>query len=367
MHEIDGEYDGMFSVRKVPWHKSLTGDKSTVTDDYPQTFAEARVLSRLDWDPAEQAAMFEIMARPEWFKQAALILLSTGMTAPEQLNALWQLHRDALAEDPDFRRIYHPKSNFSLAYKGPGYSIIPNSTFGEIMEALLEVDKDMIRLETGGCLAGGRKVWMLARLDDPIVIQGDRTYTLPFIALMQRHDGTGSLMARALSTRIVCGNTFDYAEAEGRRTGAYQSIVHRANWPSKVEVAKNAIRFGRKQAAAYAELMNRYVKEPMTVAQEGQFIERFLPFPEEGTKQDTERKRNNVRLSRKELQTILDSPTVDGAGVRGTVYGTLMGAVEYADYSIERRDSDTLIDRNVLSSSGVKASAVKILQDVIAS
>jgi phage/plasmid-like protein (TIGR03299 family) len=366
MHELDGEYDGMFSVRKVPWHKSLTGDKSTVTDDYPQTFQEARVLSHLDWDPAEQAAMFEIMARPEFFKQAAAIMLDTSLTTVQQLNGLWALHQSAYREDPDFRRIFHPGTNYSLAYKGEGFSVIPNSTFGELMEALMEVDKDLIKLETGGCLAGGRKVWMLASLDNPIVIKGDRTYTLPFMALTQKHDGTGSLTARATAVRIVCGNTFDASEAEGKRTGAYYNIVHRANWPSKIEVAKNAVRFGRKQMAEYAELMERYVKMPVTAEQESQFIDRFLPFPEQGTKSDTERKRNNVRMSRKQLVTILNSPTVEGAGVRGTAYGLLQGAGEYADYGIERRNQDTLIDRNVLSMSSVKVGAAKILQEVCA-
>ena len=44
MHDVEK----MFSVRSVPWHKPVTGDLTTVTEDYPQTFAEARKLAGLD-------------------------------------------------------------------------------------------------------------------------------------------------------------------------------------------------------------------------------------------------------------------------------------------------------------------------------
>ena len=38
--------ESMFSVRQMPWHRE--GD---ILDDYPGTWAEARVLAGLDWDP----------------------------------------------------------------------------------------------------------------------------------------------------------------------------------------------------------------------------------------------------------------------------------------------------------------------------
>ena len=38
--------ESMFSVRQMPWHR-----EGEVLDDYPGTWAEARVLAGLDWDP----------------------------------------------------------------------------------------------------------------------------------------------------------------------------------------------------------------------------------------------------------------------------------------------------------------------------
>ena len=38
--------ESMFSVRQMPWHQ-----EGIVLGDYPGTWAEARVLAGLDWDP----------------------------------------------------------------------------------------------------------------------------------------------------------------------------------------------------------------------------------------------------------------------------------------------------------------------------
>jgi hypothetical protein len=38
--------ESMFSVRQMPWHQ-----EGIILGDYPGTWAEARVLAGLDWDP----------------------------------------------------------------------------------------------------------------------------------------------------------------------------------------------------------------------------------------------------------------------------------------------------------------------------
>ena len=38
--------ESMFSVRQMPWHQ-----EGLVLGDYPGTWAEARVLAGLDWEP----------------------------------------------------------------------------------------------------------------------------------------------------------------------------------------------------------------------------------------------------------------------------------------------------------------------------
>jgi hypothetical protein len=39
--------ESMFSVRQMPWHR-----EGTILADYPGSWAYARVLAGLDWDPS---------------------------------------------------------------------------------------------------------------------------------------------------------------------------------------------------------------------------------------------------------------------------------------------------------------------------
>ena len=38
--------ESMFSVRQMPWHR-----EGTILDEYPGSWADARTLAGLDWDP----------------------------------------------------------------------------------------------------------------------------------------------------------------------------------------------------------------------------------------------------------------------------------------------------------------------------
>ena len=43
---MSANVESMFSVRQMPWHR-----EGTVLQDYPGSWAQARALAGLDWDP----------------------------------------------------------------------------------------------------------------------------------------------------------------------------------------------------------------------------------------------------------------------------------------------------------------------------
>ena len=106
------------------------------------------------------------------------------------------------------------------------YTVIDHGEMGEIVEAVLA--QPNVKWETAGVLDGGRSVWCLALLDEPITLPGDASPTLPYLAITNRHDGTAACALRATAVRIVCANTFRAAELEGERTGATFSFIHKA-------------------------------------------------------------------------------------------------------------------------------------------
>ena len=82
-------------------------------------------------------------------------------------------------------------------------------------------------------------------------MRGDQSPTLPYLAITNRHDGTGACALRATAVRIVCANTFRAAELEGERTGTTFSFVHKSGWRNHflTKSRRYSVTFGQLRAA----------------------------------------------------------------------------------------------------------------------
>jgi phage/plasmid-like protein (TIGR03299 family) len=324
--------DKMFSVREMPWHR-----EGQVLDDYPQTWEQARVLAGLDWE-AESQPVFALVSADE-----------QGQPIYEPVDG--------------FHRITRSDTGATLAIRQTSYEIIPNSAFGEIFEAVLETDRDHLRAETGGVLEGGRKVWMLVSLDEPVTIPGDSSATYPFMAITSRHDALGSTQLRATAVRIVCANTFSAAEAEGDRTGLTFKFVHRGSWRDNIDEARAAVTASRREFKAYTDMMADLAALGITSIQREQFVTAFIPAPPAGTA--SKQVLANVADAQAKLREILAGPTVDGAGIGGSVYGLVQGAGEYLDHVRMARTWETKLGRTLLKPEPLKAKARTIALDIV--
>jgi len=322
--------DQMFSVREVPWHR-----EGHVLDDYPQTWEEARILAGLDWEPVSEPVFALVGIDPE-----------TGNPIYEPMG--------------DYQRITRSDTHATLSVMSDSYQIINHSAFGDIFEAVLK--QTNIKAETGGCLDGGRKVWMLVKLDEPILLPGDTSVTMPYLGLTSRHDGKGGTTLRATAIRIVCQNTFNAAEMEGERTGSVFTFVHRGKWQERVADARAAVMGARDDLARYVEIAHNLLDVKITKLQAGIFVTEFIPAPPKGLA--TERVMANVEQARTKLREILASPTVEGAGIAGTAYGLVQAAGEYLDHVRTARTWETRLNRTLIRPEPLKHSAVKLALEV---
>src|SRR5690242_3501553 len=268
--------ESMFSVRQMPWH--LEGE---ILDDYPGTWAEARVLAGLDWDPVP-----------------ANVYAATGI-GPDGTP-----HYEPIE---GWKSISRSDTRAVLSLNKDTYTVIDHGEMGEIVEAVLA--QPNVQWETAGVLDGGRSVWCLALLDEPITFPGDTGPTLPYLAITNRHDGTAACALRATAVRIVCANTFRAAELEGERTGTTFSFVHKSGWRNRIEEARTAVTGARAEMARYAELANELLAIPVSPAQRELFITEFIPKPPEGL--ITDRVARNVDEARAALRMIFESKTTE--------------------------------------------------------
>jgi phage/plasmid-like protein (TIGR03299 family) len=174
--------ESMFSVREMPWHR-----EGTLLADYPGDWDEARKLAGLDWDP-----------------------VTTGVYAVNGVNPDGTLHYEPIN---GWKCIMRSDTEAVLSINKDSYTVIDHGEMGEIVEAVLA--QPNVKWETAGVLDGGRAVWCLALLDEPVELPGDTGPTMPYLTITNRHDGTTACALRATAVRIVCANTFRAAELEG--------------------------------------------------------------------------------------------------------------------------------------------------------
>jgi phage/plasmid-like protein (TIGR03299 family) len=235
----------MFSVRQMPWHQ-----EGIVLGDYPGTWAEARVLAGLDWDPVTTHVYAPTGTNPD------------GTVAYEPIDGWKSISRS------DTRAV--------LSINKDSYTVIGHAEMGEIVEA---VAQPHVKWETAGVLDGGRAVWCLALLDEPVTLPGDDSLTLPYLAITNRHDGTAACALRATAVRIVCANTFRAAELEGQRTGATFSFIHTSSWRTRLDEARQAVTGARTEMRRYTELAHQLLGIQVTPRQRELFVTEFIPMP----------------------------------------------------------------------------------------
>jgi phage/plasmid-like protein (TIGR03299 family) len=321
--------ESMFSVRQMPWHR-----EGAILADYPDTWAEARTLAGLDWDP-----------------------VSAPVYAPVGINPDGTAHYEPIE---GWKTITRSDTGAVLAISKDSYTVIDHGEMGEIIEAVLA--QPNVRWETAGVLDGGKAVWCLALLDEPIELPGDESPVLPYLAITNRHDGTAACALRATAVRIVCANTFRAAELEGERTGTTFSFVHKSGWRNRIEEARTAVTGARAEMARYAELAAELLAIPVSPAQRELFITEFIPKPPEGL--ITDRVARNVDEARAALRMIFESKTTEQ--VAHTAYGLVQAAGEYLDHVRGARSWETRLNRTLIRPEPLKHRALALARDIIA-
>ncbi len=320
--------ESMFSVRQLPWHR-----EGQVLAEYPGSWAEARKLAGLDWNPIEEA-VYELAS-----------VTDDGQPIYQPIDG--------------WKRLARSDNGHTLWLSRDSYAVIDHDAMGQIIEAIL--DQPGVKWETAGSLDQGRAVWCLAYLDEPIELPGDNTVTLPYMAMTNRHGLPGGCTVRATAVRIVCANTFRAAELEGERTGATFTFIHKSNWRDRIDEARQAVTGVRREMQQYRELAEQLLGIRVDARQRELFITQFIPAPPDGLV--TDRVVHNIEEARQALRAILASPTT--AGVADTAYGLVQAAGEYLDHVRRSRSWETKLGRTLIRPEPLKAKALHLVRDVV--
>ncbi len=352
---MSANVESMFSVREVPWHR-----EGLVLGEYPGSWAQARTLAGLDWEPTEAPVFQQTDDLIEQVPTYELHGMDGDGEPVYKRVGTEVVVRPQYKLNDGFKHIVRSDTGAVLSVNQNGYTLIDHGAMGEIVEAVL--GQANVKWETAGVLDGGKAVWCLAKLDEPIMLPGDDTETFPYMAITNRHDGKGSCALRATAVRIVCANTFSMAESEGNRTGATFSFRHSKKWRERIDEAREAVQGTRREMVAYRELMNQLLGIPVTTGQRELFVQTFIPMPPAGLV--TDRVMANVEAARINFRAIFDSKTT--VQVADTAYGLLQASTEYLDHVRTARTWETRLNRCIMKPEPLKVKALKLIREVVA-
>jgi phage/plasmid-like protein (TIGR03299 family) len=326
-HQITST-DNMFVVREPSWH----GLEATTFAEYP-TRAEAQAAAH-PWEPVS-APLFRRVLNPD---------LTESFEEVSSHTALVRSDNDGL-----------------LGVVSDTYTPVTNGELYDIAEAVQGEGAD-VKLETGGSLKGGSKVWLLLRLNEPLMVPGDPNgATVAYYALQNSHDGSTSLRGQATMTRIVCDNTAQAADLDAKQRGTEFVFHHTAKVAQRIEEAKLALRGWRDSVANWQLQCAALSDIAINDAQKAWFIHTFIPAPP--AKFQSDRVMANVDKARDELAAILAGPTCEG--INGNAYGLVQSAIEYSQHvrtarattiegRMESRFKRAYLDRSLYTSSAVE-------------
>lgn len=215
-HEIDlttGEPAMMYAGEKLPWH----GLGTQVTE--APTSKEALVAAGLNWEVK-----------------------------------LGNLYGPRKTKVQDLRAIYRNDTGGVLGVASPKYQPFQNVEAFDFLDSL--VADGVMTYETAGSLFDGKKVWILARMEEDWKV-GDEDFA-SFILLSTSHDAKDSLRIFTTEVRVVCHNTYQYAIGQNERSGgASIRIVHSPSMQRRLEQARNVLQVSTEATRRMRDLLSK--------------------------------------------------------------------------------------------------------------
>lgn len=213
-----------------------------------------------------------------------------------------------------------------LGVVGPTYKPLQNRDAFNWFQPFL--DARAATLEAAGSLRGGKRVWILARLNrDPIeVVPGDEVRK--YVLLSNGHDGTLAIRAGFPSVRVVCANTL--AEAHGSSASKLLRVRHTANAVKTLDEVREVMNLADREFAATADQYRSLARKGVNVSDLKTFVRKV--FEPKVLLTDAPEEERNERLLGKIIPLFEQGRGNDMPGVAGTMWAAYNAVNEYLGY-----------------------------------
>jgi phage/plasmid-like protein (TIGR03299 family) len=290
--------DGMMYLKAEgkPWHGL------GVALDAPATAAEAIKAASLDWT---------VETRP-------VVTYRVG-----EWDALSRTERRTEMLIPNKKAIVRTDTQEVFAIMGDGYEPVQNVDAFNFFDAVIAQGEAMYH--TAGSLFGGKKVWIMAKLPQDIVVS-DNDKIEQYILLSTSHDGSTALRMQFTPVRVVCNNTLSFALRDA--TGAFYA-KHTRNVMERASEARHVLGLAEAYYEMFARQVDELVNTRMTVIEVQDYLQKLYNF-----KEDVKYGEQDYRILKQYEETLdlLNHSTNMTGGMQGTKWAAYNAVTYYIDH-----------------------------------
>lgn len=288
----------MMYVGQEPWHGLGT------PLDTPATAAEAIEAARLNW-------------KVKKFKMNVVSPDGEQIEVPEKM---------AIARMANENSIHSV-----LAVVGEGYVTIDNLEAFDFFDTV--VGSGQAIYHTAGALNFGKRIWILAKLPNDIIIKG-KDVIEKFVLLTTAHDATGALQMMCTPTRVVCWNTLNAAMKSGTNKIA---IRHTKNAKSKIVLAREALGIAIAHYRQFEEAANYLVSISVDAQKFADYLNKIFPLSADSTKVT----KDHIEEIRGKVSMLFDvGKGNDIPEIKHTMWSAYNAVTEYADHFKSIRNTE---------------------------
>lgn len=289
--------DSMFYVGETPWHKE------GVALDKPPTISEALIASGLDWN---------VMKEPNFIK-----LNINGKVQEVFTNAYTTVRTDKMQP---------------LGTVKGRYEILQNIDAFSVFEPMLDMG---FELETGGAIEDGKKVWILARSPQNLLVGDDAIQK--FVLLYTSHDGSSGSCWRDTGIRTVCKNTIDFALSS--KASFNYNLRHTSSIKDRVKAIKQNLVKSEGNFKEAIEVMNKWTEVKMNEESLDIYLETVVPYLKTRFKESVPEMGVFVRNRAKPVYEKMKFNFYAGKGNNGkTLWDAYNAVTEYYTHDKEYKD-----------------------------
>ena len=204
-----------------------------------------------------------------------------------------------------------------------------------------------VTYETAGSLASGKRVWMLARMENTLLAEENID---PYLVFTNCHDGTGAVRVAIVPVRVVCQNTLNLALSKASR---HWSCAHMGNIEDKLEDARNTLSNAKAYMEALEEEFGELKTKTVTDKQVREMTDKLLEleFKDLYSKavrtgkiidlnEEIKRQKNEDKINRKRSDILAiynDKP--DLRGTERTAFRFVNAVSDYATHTADHRNT----------------------------